>query len=124
MTKPRQRTKEIAQGVVTRRGIESDVRGDAWQHVITREEHAVAAVDEDGVIVSVARRPAELRRATAEVNAVAVVHAVDVFEIVDALAHRDPGLAHALVDVVRHPMAREPFVRRMDRLMSFRPDPS
>src|SRR5687767_4697585 len=73
IAKARERAKEIAQRVVTRRRIESDVRRDSWEHVVAREEHAVAAVDEDGVVVSVARRPAQLRRATAEVNAVAVV---------------------------------------------------
>ncbi len=89
--------------------------------MIAREEHAVALVHEDGVVVGVSRRPLEARGAAAEVDRVAVVHPCDVVQVFDALAHRDPGLTHALVDVARHAVAHEPDVGRIDRLVSLRP---
>ena len=85
--------------------------------MIAGEEDAIAFVDERRVMVGVARRPPHPLRAAPEVDRRAVVDRNETVEVVDATPHRDPRLAHALVDVGRHAMTREEDVRLVDELV-------
>src|SRR5207244_3116798 len=64
---------EGAERIGARARVEANVGRDAREHVIAREEDGLARVDEHGVIVGVAWRPHDARRATAEVELLAVV---------------------------------------------------
>ena len=80
-----QRAQVVAEAVRDRAGIETDVRGDRRQHVVSGEEQFVLVADEHRVSVGVPRRPHGRHSTVLEREFGAVVEDMDVL---GQLAHR------------------------------------